>query len=372
MSVGRVVTVLLCTGILAAAAGLARAADITRIGTLGGSESVGLDINNAGQVVGQANLAGDKNAHAYIWQNGVITDLGALGSEANSSAEGINNLGEVVGWSEAPAGGRNAMYWHGDQTININTQLGASNSVAWDINDHGVVVGQGNILPGFAKGWIWSKDTGGGPAGTLPGYMGGANRAINNDGVVVGHSYFFGDPDHAHRAVQDSKGNWQSEEIGPAGYGLSIATDVNSAGTMVGYASVEKNAPWSAVIFTGDGKDPVINLGNLKGFAETEANAINDSGVIVGLAYPVDFNDYAHAWVYFGGQMHDLNDLVDLGNQWQVLLNATGINAQGDIVGTGITADGVLAGFVVSGIVPAPGAAMTMSLGVLALARRRR
>lgn len=358
--------------VMALAAGSASAADITRIGTLGGSESVALGINNLGQVVGQANVDGDGSAHAYVWQAGVITDLGSLFGGGNSAAQGINNHGEVVGWSETMTGARNAMYWHGGQTININTALGGASTLAWDINDNGTVVGQGNILPGFAKGWIWNKDTGGGPAGTLPGYMGGANRAINNNDVVVGHSYFFGDPDHAHRVVRDGKSGWSSEEIGPQGYGLSIATDVNNGGTMVGYAQVEKNAPWSAVIFTGDTKDPVVDLGHLAGFAETEANAINDMGVIVGMAYPTDPFDVAHAWVRFDGTIRDLNDLVDLGDDWQVLVNATGINANGDIVGTGITKDGTLAGFVVTGIVPAPGALSLSAAGLLMAARRRR
>ncbi|GMV24112.1 MAG: hypothetical protein AMXMBFR58_01430 [Phycisphaerae bacterium] len=373
---GWIVAIACGLAVAAVAHSHAEAAVITRIGTLGGSQSVALDINDARQVVGQANVDGDAVAHAYLWHNGTITDLGALAGDANSAAEGINNLGEVVGWSEVGSGSflKNAMLWHGGQTTNINTALGGTSTLAWDINDHGTVVGQGNITAGFAKGWIWNRNTGGGSAGTLPGYMGGANRAISNNDVVVGHSYFFGDPDHAHRAVPDGKSGWISEEIGPAGYGLSVATDVNDAGTMVGYAQVEDSAPWSAVIFTGDAKNPVIDLGRLEGFAETEANAINASGIIVGMAYPIDpFEDVAHAWVYMNGQMHDLNDLVDLGNEWQVLLNATGINAAGDIVGTGITADGLLAGFVVSGVVPSPGTiALVLAGAGLVAARRRR
>ncbi len=367
----RSVSVLSIVSAIALTAGLAAAADLTRIGTLGGSGSVALDINDAGQVVGQANTPGDAAAHAYIWQAGLIHELSSLNAGTNSSAEAINNHGEVVGWSETAGGLKNAMYWHNDQTVNVNTLLGGAASLAWDINDNGVMVGQGNILPGFAKGWIYSMNAGGGPAGTLPGYQGGANRAINNSNVVVGHSFFFGDPDHAHRAVQNGKGGWDSVQVGPVGYGLSIATDVNSAGTMVGYADVT-DGPWSAVIFTGDSKNPVINLGNLAGFAETEAHAINDSGIIVGLAYPVDPFDYAHAWVYMNGQMLDLNNLVDLGSQWQVLTAAYGINAHGDIVGTGITADGSVAGFVLTGIVPAPGSlGLALTGGLLALRRRR-
>lgn len=366
------------TAVVALCAGTALATPtLTRIPTLGGSESVALDINDHGQVVGQALIKGDSVAHAYLWSNGEMTDLGSLGENYSSSAWAINNNGEIVGESDfnefgAPA----AMYWHDGKTINLNQAMNAGTSVAWDINDNGVIVGQGSLGPGFSKGFIYTPGTGGIAAGTLQGHQGGSNRAINNSNIVVGDSFFFGDPSKAHRAERNDRGDWVSEEIGPGLQSVSFATDINSHGVITGYAN-NPSGPWEACIFTLDPRDPIISLGTLPGFFESEANAINDSNVVVGFAYPdpEDPMGIPHAWAYFDGQMHDLNDyLFDVGldSDFQVLVNALSINNNGDIVGTGLTHDGFLAGFVLSGVVPAPGAGALLALAGLAAARRRR
>jgi probable HAF family extracellular repeat protein len=72
---------------------------VTDLGTIGGYYSTASDLNQAGQVVGQAGTA-DGLGQAFLWENGTMIDLGTLGG-TYSYAEGINDLGQVVGTSPA-------------------------------------------------------------------------------------------------------------------------------------------------------------------------------------------------------------------------------------------------------------------------------
>jgi probable HAF family extracellular repeat protein len=67
----------------------------------GGSSAFASAVNNNGQVVGPATLAGDTVTHAFLWQEGVgMKDLGSLlPGDTFVFPQSINNRGEVVGLS---------------------------------------------------------------------------------------------------------------------------------------------------------------------------------------------------------------------------------------------------------------------------------
>lgn len=113
--------------------------------TPGNQGSGAAGINNMGQVVGSSRL-NDTTVHAYVWQNGGVTDLGTFGGGTYSEARAINNIGQIVGSSslDGPSG-TDAILWDGGLTDlgYIGIPGNASGwSVANDINDAGVVVGQ--------------------------------------------------------------------------------------------------------------------------------------------------------------------------------------------------------------------------------------
>jgi len=71
---------------------------------------IATDINDADQVVGQGQFMKRQDTRAFIWENGVITDLGTLGGSIGS-AEGINQIGQVVGFSSTSTGVYHAFLW---------------------------------------------------------------------------------------------------------------------------------------------------------------------------------------------------------------------------------------------------------------------
>jgi probable HAF family extracellular repeat protein len=73
---------------------------VQSLGTLGGAMSQAMAVNNTGDVVGWA-LTSANQMHAFLWQNGTITDLNDLlpsgsGWELNW-AYALNNTGVIVG-----------------------------------------------------------------------------------------------------------------------------------------------------------------------------------------------------------------------------------------------------------------------------------
>lgn len=71
--------------------------------SLGGSESAAFSINGSGMIAGQGGLP-DGTVHAVRWRHYSSTpeDLGTLTGSGNSYAKGINQSGQVVGYSEVP------------------------------------------------------------------------------------------------------------------------------------------------------------------------------------------------------------------------------------------------------------------------------
>jgi uncharacterized membrane protein len=51
--------------------------------------------------------------HAFLWRDGAATELGALfiGGLNGSSARGINEWGQIVGFSDVASGGLHAVLW---------------------------------------------------------------------------------------------------------------------------------------------------------------------------------------------------------------------------------------------------------------------
>lgn len=151
------------------------------LGSLGGTASRGLDINEVGHVAGKSTLSDGSN-RAVLWvpQNPML-NLGTLGG-AGSEAFGVNESSQAVGWAHDAVGNERPFYWDGDMH-DLGT-LGGPSGEAYEISDDGVIVGHSQDASGSTRPTEWA-DGDVIDLGTLDGGPGEA-RDVNGSGMVVG------------------------------------------------------------------------------------------------------------------------------------------------------------------------------------------
>ncbi len=126
------------------------------LGTLGGTFSIPIVVNEKGDVVGAANTSNDETVRAVRWRNGAIHDLGGVEGDPCSWAWGQNNKGQIVGISVpmcdlslAPR----AFLWEDGEMIDLRTRIPADSNFqlvyAEAINERGEITGIG-VPPGIS------------------------------------------------------------------------------------------------------------------------------------------------------------------------------------------------------------------------------
>jgi probable HAF family extracellular repeat protein len=312
-------------------------------------------------------LTGFPEAHAVIWRNGKIVDLGTLGgTQSNTSA--VNDRGQVVGgaltavpdpFANAPliacavlptnlppcsvsTFAVNSLYfpgttethafvWQDSVMLDLGT-LGGPDSIAFINNDHGEVAGWSytNFVANPSTGvptvdpFIWSPEDGkmvdlGGLGGTF-----GAPFFMNNRGQVIGVSNLAGDQTF-HAFLWDRKDGLK--DLGTLkGYPLaSQANWINDAGEIVGQSD---SLTASHAFLWKHGV--MIDLGTVANDACSSANSINSRGQVVGFGSADCFHEDHVFLSENGGPMIDLSSLVVAGSG-VTLIQALVINDRGEI-----------------------------------------
>lgn len=228
------------------------------------------DVSDLGLVVGET------ASHAFSWnaRTRVMTDLGGVRSVAN----GVNDLGQIVGSSDFGFISHAVLWNRGSQQpIDLGT-LGGTYSRAWAINNFGVVVGDSDTADGTSHAFRW---------------------------------------DPRSRRMSD---------LGTLGGDYSTATAINDLGQIVGVARTSQFLghafrwdPWSGRMH---------DLGTLPNSVTSVATGINNRGEIVGNTNNVgDFTDRAFRWDPRTSRMSTLPGVPDVYN------HATGINELGQVAG---------------------------------------
>jgi probable HAF family extracellular repeat protein len=126
------------------------------LGNLGGTSAAAVWVNDARQVVGTSLIPNDLAWHAFLWRDGVMTDLGTLGSDPSSEAQSINEQGQVVGVSFDGPNDLHGFLWEKSGPIaDLNTLIPPGSSVtvinAFQINDRGEIAAKGVLSTGEGR-----------------------------------------------------------------------------------------------------------------------------------------------------------------------------------------------------------------------------
>ena len=282
---------------------------IIDLGTLdSGTESLGVFVNDAGQVIGFSTVNTDPDpvgflgfpTHTFIWQNGEKVDIGTLGGDDTFPGASCSHPPEGLVWGNSTT----------NTTVNSDTGLPTLDPFLWD---HGKMT----------------------DLGTLGGTIGFAQCA-NNRRQVIGLSSLAESP----IACTDGRltgchaflwTDGQMQDLGTLGGPNSEAQWINELGLIAGSADFPRPLPGvnlhDAVIWE-NGK--IKDLGAVDGDACSRAYGLNARGQVVGGSG--DCHNFLHAFLWEkGGPMLDLNKLTPPGSGW-VLTNAFNINDRGEIL----------------------------------------
>jgi Hint domain/Bacterial Ig-like domain len=289
-------------------------------------------INSSGQVVGNYYNGTSYHYQAFIYSNGIYTNLidPSQGPNGQTYAFSINDSGQVVGTYYGPSG-QGAFIYSNSTYTNLFDPLSSNGGTlgAQSINSSGQVVGYCFGPNESEEGFLYSNgiytnliDPSQGPLfGTIP-------TSINSSGQVVGvyepngsseESFLYSDGVYTD-LIDPSQGS----------NGSTSAQSINDSGQVVG--SYYNGTSWEGFLYSNGIYTDLIDPSQGSN-GSTYAGSINDSGQVVGSYY----NSTS-----YGGFLYSNGIYTDFIN-----LSPQSINDAGQIVGS-YTIGGTSYGFLAS------------------------
>ena len=333
-------------------------ADLALLSTQkGGTLSHAAAVNDRGQVVGSSDTRTGVQ-HGFLWQQGRIQDLGTLAGKNGSEAIAINKSGQIAGNSftyrlnQSPMNPR-AFVWQNGRMVDLGT-LGGKSSTASAINDLGQVVGWSETKSGARHAFLW-QDGRMRDLGSLPGKTESTAAALNERGEVVGYSFAklpnkytpFPLPDE-HTSVPSPTitqlprafvwRNGKMTALATPGAHFSWAVAINDRGQIIGNTFTPSSAP-GVTAWQGSTRGITWQGGNATYLpvprgATSYVSAINDRGQIVGLFSPRGPGGLNRAALWDGGKLTDLGG-TEFASGEDPHAGASALNLHDQIVGAG-------------------------------------
>ncbi|TVQ62837.1 MAG: hypothetical protein EA378_03215 [Phycisphaerales bacterium] len=364
-----------------------------------GVSTNGVGISRDGRyVVGSSRGPSSLPEEAILWDTwagsgpSAITGLGQLpGGQNRSSAAAVNADGSVVvgrAWS-GTAPFESYRWTSASGMVGIGDFAGgvANQSSAWSVSaDGSVVVGSG-FAPDGSRAYAWTQTGGFEQVDPIPGGAFSESRVISGDARLMGVNSSGGSLGGLRPSIYSRETNTHVTII-PNGPGMTVSSiyglaDDGTAAAGSGTFNDGINSYSTPYHWTADGGTQSLGI---LGFVDTGASIVRqaeafamsaDGRVVVGSSTNEGRFFEAFIWDAENG-MRSLEDVVrdagiDLGDWW--LERATGVSADGNVITGFATNQNIGAGlgtqaFVI--VIPAPGTASVLALGLAAAVRRRR
>ncbi|HEX4963538.1 MAG TPA: hypothetical protein VF173_22100 [Thermoanaerobaculia bacterium] len=294
--------------------------------TLGGTFSLPVDINDAGQAIGVATTAAGEQ-HAFRYDHGTMTDLGTLGG-AQSYPHAISENGKVAGDAMTAGGQQHAFLYDETGMHDLGVLPGGTWSIATAVNAAGQVAGVAEVAGGSSHAFLYDgilmRDL-----GVLPGGTHSEATFVNAAGQVAGFSNTSDAAQHAFffdgSALIDLTPAAQTAEV----------LRLTDFGAVVAKVHTDFNSDAGPIVVYDPAGPHTVSLGGSITFSRGPASfgsfgvppsITNASGAVAGSSLTAGDAE-RHAFLYDGTGLHDLN--APAGG----FGDASGINGAGSVVG---------------------------------------
>ncbi len=260
-------------------------------------------------------------------------DMGVLPGGTASGANGLNDNGVVVGYSEVSLGIGHAIRWTkaGGMT-DLGTLGSGTKSSANKINSAGQIIGQASTGPCSPActyhAFSWTSPGPKVDLGTLPTGATTESHDINSSGQVVGYAFTGPNCCAGHGFSWTQLGGL--EDMGTLGGAESNAHDVADTGEVVGSSKIDALTDHATYWYAGG---PLHDLGTLPGGSGSVALLVNEDGDIAGSSGTGSGQNHAF-FKPSGGAM------IDIGTLGGTMSRPIAMNEDGDVVGYSTTATG--------------------------------